>query len=163
MERKHNSAAKLSLFVSFLFVLQFGWILAETCEKIDNCSCRKSNGKVISLREIDGPSGPAWVHLIATKLFFFHEWVSANLRKKSSHYLWRSVNKPTVLSNSILKVASFQIGFASSIGFMYYKWSTFRKWTRGVTLSFWPMCRYRHVLWANLVTMIGYRNQSSEN
>ena len=59
MERKHNSAAKLSLFVSFLFVLQFGWILAETCEKIDNCSCRKSNGKVISLREIDGPCGPA--------------------------------------------------------------------------------------------------------
>ena len=115
MERKHNSAAKLSLFVSFLFVLQFGWILAETCEKIDNCSCRKSNGKVISLREIDGPSGPAWVHLIATKLFFFHEWVSANLRKKSSHYLCRSVNKPTVLSNSILKVAQFQIGFSSSM------------------------------------------------
>ncbi|XP_073235403.1 uncharacterized protein [Porites lutea] len=60
MERKHNSAAKLSLFVSFLFVLQFRWILAETYEKIDNCSCRKSNGKVISLREIDGPSGPAF-------------------------------------------------------------------------------------------------------
>ena len=161
MERKHNSATKLSLFASFLFVLQFGWILAETCEKIDNCSCRKSNGKVISLREIDGPSGPAWVHLVATKLFFFHEWVSANLRKKSPHYLCRLVNKPIVVSNSILKVAPFQIGFASSI--MYYEWSTFRKWTRGITLSFWPMCRYRHVWGARLVTMIGYRNQSSEN
>lgn len=114
MERKHNSAAKLSLFVSFLFVLQFDWILAETCEKIDNCSCRKSNGKVISLREIDGPSGPAWVHLIPTKLFFFHGWASPNLRKKSPHYLCRSVNKPIVLSG-ILKVAPFQIGFASSM------------------------------------------------
>ena len=58
MDRKHNNAAKLSLFVSLLFVLQFGWILAEK-KKIDNCSCPKSNGKVISMREIDGPSGPA--------------------------------------------------------------------------------------------------------
>ena len=164
MERKHNSAAKLSLFVSFLFVLQFGWILAETCEKIDNCSCRKSNGKVISLREIDGPSGPAWVHLIATKLFFFHEWVSANLRKKSSHYLWRSVNTQQYYLIVFSKWLRFKLG--SQAQWIYVlQMVNFPEvnWTQGVTLSFWPMYRYRHVLWASLVTMIGYRNQSSEN
>lgn len=156
MERKHNSAAKLSLFVSFLFVLQFGWILAETCEKIDNCSCRKSNGKVISLREIDGPSGPAWVHLIETKRFFLQR------RKKSPHYLCRSVNTQQYYLIVFSKWLRFKLGSQAQWEFMYYKWSTFRKWTRGVTLSFWPMCRYRHVLWASFVTMIGYRNQSSE-
>lgn len=162
MERKHCSAAKLSFFVSFLFMFQFGWILAETCEKIDNCSCRKSNGKVINLREIGGPSGPAWVHLVATKPFFFHEWVSSNLKKKSPHYLCRLVNKPIVVSNSILKVAPFQIGFASSMDSCITNGQLSGSEAGKVTLSFWPMCRYRHVLGASLV-MIGYRNQSSEN
>jgi len=47
------------LIIWVLFVFEFPEILAETCEKIDDCSCRKSNGKVINLREIDGGSKEA--------------------------------------------------------------------------------------------------------
>ena len=46
MERKHNSAAKLSLFVSFLFVLQFGWILAETVKRSTTARAEKATGKL---------------------------------------------------------------------------------------------------------------------
>lgn len=45
--------------VWILFAYIFFDNLAEICEKIDDCSCRKSNGKVISLRQIDGGSTPA--------------------------------------------------------------------------------------------------------
>lgn len=30
----------------------------EVCTKLDDCSCKRSNGKIISLRNIDGKSGP---------------------------------------------------------------------------------------------------------
>ena len=60
MERKHSSQAKFSVIVWFLFTFIFVGIFAETCEKIDVCSCRKSNGKVISLRDVaGGAKGPA--------------------------------------------------------------------------------------------------------
>lgn len=60
MERKHSSQAKFSVIVWFLFTFNFVGIFAETCEKIDVCSCRKSNGKVISLRDVaGGAKGPA--------------------------------------------------------------------------------------------------------
>ena len=54
------STAKAFLVICTLVVVEFMEILAETCEKIDNCSCKKSSGKVINLREVDGGSkGPA--------------------------------------------------------------------------------------------------------
>ena len=36
---------------------EFKEVPAEKCDKIDDCSCRKSNGKVISLRKVDGGRG----------------------------------------------------------------------------------------------------------
>ena len=35
-------------------MFEFVGIFAETCEKIDVCSRRKSNGEVISLRDVAG-------------------------------------------------------------------------------------------------------------
>jgi len=60
MKSEHSSKAKALLAIWILFVFELIASLAETCEKIDDCSCKKDNGKVISLREIDGGSkGPA--------------------------------------------------------------------------------------------------------
>ncbi|KAL9966631.1 hypothetical protein ACROYT_G024736 [Oculina patagonica] len=40
-------------------------ILAEVCRRIDDCTCLKSNGKVISLRRIDGGhQGPAFKNIL---------------------------------------------------------------------------------------------------
>lgn len=36
---------------------EFKGVPAEKCDKIDDCSCRKINGKVISLRKVDGGKG----------------------------------------------------------------------------------------------------------
>ena len=60
METKRLSfAAKIFIIVWIIFVSEFRGVPAEKCDKIDDCSCRKSNGKVISLRKIDGGSeGP---------------------------------------------------------------------------------------------------------
>jgi len=61
MKSEHSSTAKALLGIWILFVFELIASLAETCEKIDDCSCKKDNGKVISLREIDGGSkGPAF-------------------------------------------------------------------------------------------------------
>ena len=58
MERKRLSfAAKIFIIVWIIFVSEFQGVPAEKCDKIDDCSCRKSNGKVISLRKIDRSSG----------------------------------------------------------------------------------------------------------
>ena len=58
MERKRLSfAAKIFIIVWIIFVSEFKGVPAETCDKIDDCSCRKSNGKVITLRKIDRSSG----------------------------------------------------------------------------------------------------------
>ena len=44
-------------------MFEFVGIFAETCEKIDVCSRRKSNGEVISLRDVaGGAKGPVWVN-----------------------------------------------------------------------------------------------------
>ena len=61
METKRLSfAAKIFIIVWIIFVSEFEGVPVEKCDKIDDCSCRKSNGKVISLRQIDGGSeGPA--------------------------------------------------------------------------------------------------------
>ena len=58
MERKRLSfAAKIFIIVWIIFVSEFKGVPAEKCDKTDDCSCRKSNGKVISLRKIDRSSG----------------------------------------------------------------------------------------------------------
>ena len=58
MERKRLSfAAKIFIIVWIIFVSEFKGVPAEKCDKIDDCSCRKSNGKVITLRKIDRSSG----------------------------------------------------------------------------------------------------------
>ena len=47
--------------VVFLFILSFLAVSVssvEVCTKLDDCSCKKSNGKKISLRNIDGKPGP---------------------------------------------------------------------------------------------------------
>ena len=44
-------------------MFKFVGIFAEKCEKIDVSSRRKSNGKVISLRDVaGGAKGPVWVN-----------------------------------------------------------------------------------------------------
>lgn len=55
--KRFSFAAKMFIIVWIIFVFEFKGILAEKCDKIDDCSCRKTNGKVISLRKIDGGSG----------------------------------------------------------------------------------------------------------
>jgi len=58
MERKRLSfAAKIFIIVLIISVSEFKRVPAEKCDKLDDCSCRKSNGKVISLRKIDRSSG----------------------------------------------------------------------------------------------------------
>ena len=60
MARKHNDKVKDFLVMWILFAFEFIESAAETCVKIDDCSCKKGNGKIINLREIDGGSkGPA--------------------------------------------------------------------------------------------------------
>ena len=61
MGSKHrNYTAKAVLVIWILFPFEFMESATETCEKIDDCSCKKGNGKIINLREIDGGSkGPA--------------------------------------------------------------------------------------------------------
>ncbi|XP_068716301.1 uncharacterized protein [Montipora foliosa] len=56
-----NGLAKVFVIFGSHLLCKFIESLAEECEKIDDCSCRKSNGKVINLREIDGGStGPSF-------------------------------------------------------------------------------------------------------
>lgn len=59
MGRANFNTSRAFFVVWILFAYIFFDNLAEICEKIDDCSCRKSNGKVISLRQIDGGSTPA--------------------------------------------------------------------------------------------------------
>ena len=63
MGRTNFNTWRAFLVVWILFAFKFFDTHAEICEKIDECSCRKSNGKVISLRQIDGGTTPAWVPL----------------------------------------------------------------------------------------------------
>jgi len=63
MGRTNFNTSRAFLIIWILFACKFFGILAEICEKIDECSCRKSNGKVISLRKIDGGSTPAFVNI----------------------------------------------------------------------------------------------------
>ena len=58
MERKRLSfEAKIFIMAWIIFVSEFKGVPAEKCDKIDDCSSRKSNGKVITLRKIDRSSG----------------------------------------------------------------------------------------------------------
>ena len=60
MERQKRfrfAARTVFIIVWIIFVSEFNGVPAEKCDKIDDCSCRKSNGKVISLRKVDGGRG----------------------------------------------------------------------------------------------------------
>ncbi|XP_022796290.1 uncharacterized protein LOC111334745 [Stylophora pistillata] len=62
MVKKHNNAVRKLLV--WLTVITYG--VAEECEKLDQCSCKKGNGKIISLWDIDGGSKePAFKGLLA--------------------------------------------------------------------------------------------------
>ena len=47
-----------SMFFLLLSFLAVSVSSQEVCTKVDDCSCKKSNGKIISLRNIDDKSGP---------------------------------------------------------------------------------------------------------
>ncbi|XP_020625256.1 cation-dependent mannose-6-phosphate receptor-like [Orbicella faveolata] len=63
MGRTNFNTWRAFLVVWILFAFKFFDTHAEICEKIDECSCRKSNGKVISLRQIDGGTTPAFINV----------------------------------------------------------------------------------------------------
>ncbi|CAH3037561.1 unnamed protein product [Porites evermanni] len=46
----------------------------EVCTKLDDCSCKKSNGKIISLRNIDGKSGPKFTGIKQKSKPFTFSW-----------------------------------------------------------------------------------------
>lgn len=55
-----NGLTKLFVLIGSHILFEFKQALAQKCEKINDCSCRKSNGKIISLEDVDGGSkGPA--------------------------------------------------------------------------------------------------------
>ena len=56
-QKRFRFAARIFIIVWIIFVSEFKEVPAEKCDKIDDCSCRKSNGKVISLRKVDGGKG----------------------------------------------------------------------------------------------------------
>lgn len=49
-----NGFVKVFVIFGFYLLCKFIELFVEECEKINDCLCRKSNGKVINLREIDG-------------------------------------------------------------------------------------------------------------
>ncbi|XP_074623995.1 cation-dependent mannose-6-phosphate receptor-like [Acropora palmata] len=56
-----NGLTKLFVLIGSHILFEFKQALAQKCEKINDCSCRKSNGKIISLEDVDGGSkGPAF-------------------------------------------------------------------------------------------------------
>ena len=50
-----SNALKSLLGICLLFVHG----LAEVCQKLDQCSCKKNSGKIISLWDVDGGSNGA--------------------------------------------------------------------------------------------------------
>ena len=53
------AVCKLSRYVYlFLLVGAVDKSTASSCEKIDDCSCRKSNGKIMNLKPVDAKPGP---------------------------------------------------------------------------------------------------------
>ena len=55
MARKHGKTLKVCLVIGILFVFKSKDSQeAEICEMIDECSCKKGNGKIINLRYTDG-------------------------------------------------------------------------------------------------------------
>lgn len=53
----------LYLFL-FVHVVAIEETTAATCTKINDCECRKSNGKIMSLKPVDGgTAGPKWVNI----------------------------------------------------------------------------------------------------
>ncbi|KAM7438601.1 hypothetical protein ABFA07_011915 [Porites harrisoni] len=63
-QKRFRFAARIFIIVWIIFVSEFKGVPAEKCDKIDDCSCRKSNGKVISLRKVDGvKGGPAFKNI----------------------------------------------------------------------------------------------------
>lgn len=56
---KQINTVKVLIIIWIFSSAEFTGISQETCDKIDDCSCKKSNGKIINLREIDGGSKAA--------------------------------------------------------------------------------------------------------
>ena len=56
-QKRFRFEARIFIMVWIIFLSEFKEVPAEKCDKIDDCSCRKSNGKVISLRKVDGGKG----------------------------------------------------------------------------------------------------------
>ena len=54
-EEISSNTMKTFLVSCFLFVHS----VAEVCQKLDQCSCKKNSGRIISLWDIDGGSNPA--------------------------------------------------------------------------------------------------------
>ncbi|KAL9966635.1 hypothetical protein ACROYT_G024742, partial [Oculina patagonica] len=63
MGRKTCITSRAFLVIWTLFAFEVSVNYAEICEKIDDCSCKKSNGKIINLRKIDGASKPAFENI----------------------------------------------------------------------------------------------------
>jgi len=61
-EKLPSNAMKAFLLSCFLFVHS----VAEVCQKLDQCSCKKNSGQIISLWEIDGGSNPAFKNIVTT-------------------------------------------------------------------------------------------------
>ena len=59
MARKNGNTSRAFLVIWILCVFEVFENYAETCEKQDECSCKKTNGKIINLRKIDGGSTAA--------------------------------------------------------------------------------------------------------
>ncbi|KAL9966637.1 hypothetical protein ACROYT_G024744 [Oculina patagonica] len=57
---RNCNASRVFLVIWILFAFKFIASVAEICQKVDDCSCKKSNGKIINLRKIDGGSTPAF-------------------------------------------------------------------------------------------------------
>ena len=70
-EEISSNTMKTFLVSCFLFVHS----VAEVCQKLDQCSCKKNSGRIISLWEIDGGSNPAQV---CNNLFMLSVPVSAH-------------------------------------------------------------------------------------
>ncbi|KAJ7380040.1 hypothetical protein OS493_010747 [Desmophyllum pertusum] len=76
MGSKNSNVWRAVLVIWIMLAFELFEGVAEICQKIDDCSCKKSNGKVINLRQIDGGSTPAFKDIkdVATWKAFVYSW-----------------------------------------------------------------------------------------
>lgn len=72
---KQINTVKVLIIIWIFSSGEFTGISQETCDKIDDCSCKKSNGRIINLREIDGGSKAAFKNIptVRSKQYTF-DW-----------------------------------------------------------------------------------------